>query len=387
MIFYSNQSHLSRLERVYSIGLFQQTLMKLLIVVSWCLVYGQFTNSERCGNSNRGLMCNPNGIHGSCCSSYGYCGITVEHCSVDRGCQSGCKRQPTPTSPAPGVTNSERCGSFNRGLMCNPNGIHGSCCSRYGYCGITVEHCSVNRGCQSGCKDQPSAKPAPVGCKGECDDNISGCECTVKYLDKCKTPGHVALTFDDGPGEFSENLISIADQLNVKLTLFVIGNKLSNPQYREAIKSYHRAGHTIASHTFSHPYITKLTEVELRDELKKTDDAIFEIINMRPIFMRNPYSDSNQQTMSLIHFMGYKSIFTSLDTEDTVHALTNPGKILSNVNQALQADPKTNSFVITQHETYNVSVNYLPSIVDAVRKRNYKIVDIATCFGAPTAYR
>ncbi|KAJ9066418.1 hypothetical protein DSO57_1009662 [Entomophthora muscae] len=275
-------------------------------------------------------------------------------------------------------SDNERCGTSNKGLMCNPQGQYGPCCSNNGFCGKSADYCSVDKGCQSGCTPTPAAA-IPAGCG-------SG-TCELKYLDKCQTPGHVSLTFDDGPDQYAPDLLSIADKLSVKLTLFVIGNKLSNLTHQQYLKQYYAAGHTIASHTFTHPFITKLSDDQIREEMTKTDDVIFNLIGVRPIYMRNPYADSNQRTMALLASMGYKSIFTSLDTEDTVYGNSDPSRILSNVVKGLQADPKVTPYVITQHETYKNSVNYLPQIVEEVRKRGYTIVDINTCFGTASAYK
>ncbi|KAI0225963.1 hypothetical protein L0F63_005900 [Massospora cicadina] len=201
---------------------------------------------------------------------------------------------------------------------------------------------------------------------------MADCKCELQYLDKY---------------QFSPNLLAIAKHLKVKLTLFVLGHKLDNLAYQKYVKAYYDAGHTIASHTFTHPFVTKLSDADLRNEMIKTDDAIFKLIGVRPIFMRNPYSDTDERTMALFQSMGYKSIFTSLDTEDTVYYETNPSRILLNVINGLRANPSNTSYVITQHETLIMSVNYLPAIFLEIKKRGYTIVPIDQCFGINGTYR
>ncbi|KAJ9066416.1 chitin deacetylase [Entomophthora muscae] len=213
--------------------------------------------------------------------------------------------------------------------------------------------------------------------------------CGNGFCDGCnKTcfscPSHVSLTFDDRSHEFSPTLFDLAKELNVKLTLFVIGNKLANITYQNYLKQYYDAGHTIASHTFTHPFVTQLTDSEICNEMIKTDNVIFNLIGVCPIFMRNPYSDTNKHTKALLDSMGYKSIFTSLDT---VYGNSDSSKILSNVVKGLQANPQTTSYVITQHKIYNVSINYLPSIFKEINKQKNIIVPITTCFNANSAYR
>jgi len=72
-----------------------------------------------------------------CCSQYGYCGVTEAHCGA--GCQSEfgvCNEKNILVSKVNG-----RCGP-DYGKCANSN----QCCSKYGYCGTTSDHCGA--GCQ-----------------------------------------------------------------------------------------------------------------------------------------------------------------------------------------------------------------------------------------------
>lgn len=76
-------------------------------------------------------------------------------------------------------------------------------------------------------------------------------------IERCVVPNTVALTFDDGPREDFENILNILKQNNVKATFFVLGSLLENNfglTQRAA-----REGHIIASHSYSHPYLTGLS--------------------------------------------------------------------------------------------------------------------------------
>ncbi|KAJ9063630.1 hypothetical protein DSO57_1038854 [Entomophthora muscae] len=114
-----------------------------------------YTDTDRCGKANKGLMCNPKGKFGECCSSGGYCGSGDGFCLPSKGCQSGCSKAED------GYSLTDRCGSANQGLMCSPKSEYGPCCSEFGFCGKTDFHCLVPNGCQSGCKNTTST-PAPT---------------------------------------------------------------------------------------------------------------------------------------------------------------------------------------------------------------------------------
>nr|TKW27433.1 LOW QUALITY PROTEIN: hypothetical protein SEVIR_3G256200v2 [Setaria viridis] len=131
-------------------------------------------HAQRCGAQAGGALC-PNNL---CCSKYGYCGRSCDHCGT--GCHSQCAhgggaaRRPearcAPTTSAAygycgrscdhcgagcqsqcahgggaAPAKPRRCGAQAGGAACP----HGLCCSRYGYCGLGGDHCGA--GCQGQC--------------------------------------------------------------------------------------------------------------------------------------------------------------------------------------------------------------------------------------------
>ncbi len=61
----------------------------------------------------------------------------------------------------------------------------------------------------------------------------------------------IYLTFDDGPGPYTDRLLGILDKYNVKATFFVTN---AFPAYRDCIGRAYNAGHTIAVHSATHNY-------------------------------------------------------------------------------------------------------------------------------------
>ncbi|KAI4661115.1 uncharacterized protein J4E79_004925 [Alternaria viburni] len=133
---------------------------------------GPTSKDGMCGAAGGSQSCvgwvGVDGLLGECCSQYGYCGNTADHCQT--GCQAGfgkCGAQPsaspsasatvsasvtgpvpTPTGP---TTTDGSCGAANGGMTCigfnGPAGLS-ECCSQYGYCGNTDVYCDA--GCQAG---------------------------------------------------------------------------------------------------------------------------------------------------------------------------------------------------------------------------------------------
>ena len=64
----------------------------------------QTKRNERCGVGFGGSICGNDNPYGQCCSQYGFCGNTSEHCSLNNKCQSGCWQNPSSSSTLPSGT-------------------------------------------------------------------------------------------------------------------------------------------------------------------------------------------------------------------------------------------------------------------------------------------
>ncbi|KAI6327834.1 hypothetical protein MCOR34_000336 [Pyricularia oryzae] len=149
------------------------------------------SNDATCGG-NTGNTC-LGSVFGNCCSQYGYCGSTTDHCSG--GCQAGfgsCSSggggggsQPAPVLKA---SSDGTCGG-STGSTCAGTPF-GTCCSQYGYCGSTDAHCTG--GCQSGfgsCSSggggsQPPPPALNTSPDGTCGGN-TGSTCAGSVFGNC----------------------------------------------------------------------------------------------------------------------------------------------------------------------------------------------------------
>ncbi|CAJ0753334.1 18639_t:CDS:1, partial [Entrophospora sp. SA101] len=86
--------------------------------------------------------------------------------------------------------------------------LNGFCCSEFGFCGSTAEHCG--KGCQSAF--------------GRCGEAAPPAAPNKRIITNCKTPGTVALTFDDGPFNTTRALLKVLKEEKVKATFFVNGD-------------------------------------------------------------------------------------------------------------------------------------------------------------------
>ena len=106
----------------------------------------------------------------------------------------------------------------------------------------------------------------------------------------------VYLTFDDGPGKYTEQLLEILDKYDVKVTFFVTNQF---PQYQYLIAKEAEAGHAVGVHTYSHVF----SEVYASDEaywndFERMNDIIEEQTGQRTTIFRFPGGSSNKKSLN-----------------------------------------------------------------------------------------
>ncbi|MBA3661469.1 MAG: polysaccharide deacetylase family protein [Gammaproteobacteria bacterium] len=177
-------------------------------------------------------------------------------------------------------------------------------------------------------------------------------------------PGTVALTFDDGPAvEYTEQILAILKKYNIKATFFVVGaNAQSHP---ELVKAIYEQGHVVASHSQTHPMLTKIKESQLQNEIVAPMRIVDNIIGTKPKCLRYPFGASNEHVRAEIRAHGMQPVamgFNSFDYE-------RPGveKITSWVIKNAYARQ-----VILMHDGYNKreqTVAALPVIIEGIKKK------------------
>ncbi|ORY25637.1 hypothetical protein BCR39DRAFT_543502 [Naematelia encephala] len=196
-------------------------------------------------------------------------------------------------------------------------------------------------------------------------------ECTTSD-DLLNPPdGVLALTFDDGPTDYSEELYAFLSQNNAsgKATHFMIGgNILGSPTVmQDALK----AGGHIAVHTWSHPYMTTLTNEQVLGELGWTMQIISDLSGGRvPKFWRPPYGDVDNRVRAIAKgVFGLETVPWNQDSADwaigTDAQYTN-ASVEASINQWLSGS-KTPGLCMLEHElnanTVGVFENVYPNMV------------------------
>jgi peptidoglycan/xylan/chitin deacetylase (PgdA/CDA1 family) len=134
---------------------------------------------------------------------------------------------------------------------------------------------------------------------------------------KCNRPGVIALTFDDGPGQYMSQLLTTLNNNNVKATFFVTGTLYGCIYSRASlVQSAYAAGHQIGSHTWSHPNLSSMSSWQITTEMQKLETALVNIIGVKPQYMRPPYLSAGGSVQSVMSQLGYRIVNCDVDSED-----------------------------------------------------------------------
>ncbi|MET7483904.1 polysaccharide deacetylase family protein [Streptomyces sp. NPDC005538] len=184
----------------------------------------------------------------------------------------------------------------------------------------------------------------------------------------CREVKCIALTFDAGPSENSARLLDILKEKRVPATFFLLG-KRHIEKYPELVERMAAEGHEVASHTWDHKILTRITPAQIRDELERTDDAIERITGRRPTLMRPPQGRTNDTVHRICRELGLSEVLWSVTAKD--YATTDSALITKRVLAQASRDG-----IILLHDLYAGTVPAVPGIIDALKERGYVFVTV-----------
>ena len=131
---------------------------------------------------------------------------------------------------------------------------------------------------------------------------------TVYVVSDSDTKGVIYLTFDDGPGAYTNQILDILKKYDIKATFFVTNGGSDDDILREF-----NEGHTVGLHTASHNYDIYKSVDTYFDDLNKVQERVTRITGTRAKYIRFPGGSSN--TISRSRSKGIMTILTNKVTE------------------------------------------------------------------------
>ncbi|MGU3376624.1 polysaccharide deacetylase family protein [Chryseobacterium sp. M5A1_1a] len=170
----------------------------------------------------------------------------------------------------------------------------------------------------------------------------------------------VALTFDDGPTEFTPRFLDLLKEHQVKATFFCIGKQIE--KYPETFQRIIAEGHTIGNHTLSHSNSTGfLSTSKMIAEIENCDKVMEDVGNIQTNLYRPPFGVTNPNIARAIKQTHKTSIGWNVRSLDTI--IDDENKIYKRITKGL----KKGSIILlhdTSEKTYRVLVDLLVFLKD-----------------------
>nr|WP_330384918.1 polysaccharide deacetylase family protein [uncultured Blautia sp.] len=179
----------------------------------------------------------------------------------------------------------------------------------------------------------------------------------------------IALTFDDGPGEYTETLLDTVEKYNIHVTFFMLGQ---NVEGREStVQRMVQLGCEIGNHTWDHPSQT-LPNMDLDSvvqEFQKTDDELVKACGQAATVCRAPYGAITEEQMAAV---GKPFFMWSTDSLDW--------KLMdadADYNEIMNSDLSDGS-IILMHDIHEPSVKCATEkLIPELVNEGYKLVTVS----------
>ena len=189
----------------------------------------------------------------------------------------------------------------------------------------------------------------------------------------CSKEKCVALTFDDGPGSKTPELLDILAKEKVPATFMLVGRAVKT--YPDIVAREVKEGHVLANHTWSHPQLTKISDSKINKEISSTLEAIKKAVpNAEVNLTRPPYGAFNSRVTAALKSLKQSVILWDVDTLDWKNR--NPQSILEQVKKQTKAGS-----IILMHDIHPTTVQAVPDIIKHLRSQGYTLVTVPELYG------
>ncbi len=179
------------------------------------------------------------------------------------------------------------------------------------------------------------------------------------------TKPKIAITFDDGPGLYTEELLAILEENGARATFFLLGKQVKS--FPEAVEKMQEIGCEIGNHTYSHARLSELSKKDMKSQIDKTNKAVKDVIGSSTGLVRPPYGDV---TSSVRKNVKYPLIMWSLDTEDW--KLKDAAKITECVlSQVEDGD------IVLLHDIHDFTFEAMKTVIPELIERGYQLVTVS----------
>ncbi len=175
---------------------------------------------------------------------------------------------------------------------------------------------------------------------------------------------YISFTFDDGPSKYTKELLKTLELNNSSATFFMLGNRM---KYNEDIvKEIYNSSSEVASHTYSHKNLDKLSSNDILNEINSPAILFNEITNGKIKYLRPPYGNYNDTVKST----NYPIILWNIDPKDWL--VKDSSKVYNSVLKHA-----CDGCIVLMHDIYPTTIEAVKMLIPKLNDMGYEVVSIS----------
>ena len=176
----------------------------------------------------------------------------------------------------------------------------------------------------------------------------------------------IAFTFDDGPGEYTDELLDCLEENNAHATFFMLGQNVGS--WESTVQRMADIGCEIGSHSWDHPNLYDLSMDSVAKQFSDTDAALEKACGQKASVARAPYGNWSDDIISTVG----KPFFTwSLDSMDWSYLDVNKDY------DAVMNGDLTDGSIILMHDIHEPSVQAAIKMIPELVQKGYKLMTVS----------
>mgnify|MGYP000677235884 FL=1 len=185
-------------------------------------------------------------------------------------------------------------------------------------------------------------------------------------------PKEVVLTFDDGPmPKYTKPILEALDKYCTKATFFYVGRMAM--AYPDMVKEVMGRGHTMGTHTWSHPMNMRRRSLDSAKDQIERGFAAVSLAAGEPIapFFRFPGLSDSGPMLDYLQKRGIAAFTVDVVSNDSY--ISSPQRL---IQRTLAHVERQNGGIILFHDIKSSTARALPTILAELKKRGFKVVHL-----------
>lgn len=181
----------------------------------------------------------------------------------------------------------------------------------------------------------------------------------------------IALTFDDGPSLYTDEVMSIFEKYQATASFFLVGQNIGN--YPDSVKHMVENGFEICNHSWDHKSIESDDKAHIRQEVFDTQDALYQLTGKEASYIRPPYGSWNELTKQTLNDNGLHIVLWNVDSEDWKNR--DKETTLQRAKEGM-----FDGAIMLFHDLYPTTLEAIKELVPYLQKNGYQLVTVSDLY-------